>query len=36
MVNGLMSQFVTVVMMSPCLRSPTRLSDEKSICSIIG
>ena len=35
-VNGLMSQFVTVVTTRPCFFSPTRLSEAKSICSIIG
>ena len=35
-VNGLISQLTTVVTMSPFLRAPTRLSDAKSICSIMG
>ncbi len=35
-VNGLMSQFDTVVTMIPRLFCLTRLIDAKSICSIIG
>src|SRR5450756_2061120 len=35
-VNGLMTQLLTVVTMRPCFFSPTRFSDAKSIWSIIG